>query len=634
MINRILNKRYRIISQIGTGGMSFVYKAFDAETSGTVAVKVLKPELAEDEQLLKRFRQEATAASCLSHKNIVKLIDVGCDDNTQYIVLDYIEGTTLKKYIEDKKQLDPKEAARIALQVAEGLSHAHSHGIIHRDIKPQNIIIQEDGNIKITDFGIARIVSDATRTTKVGGDVVGTVYYSSPEQVKGVNVDATTDIYSLGVVLYEMVTGKVPFDGETAVAIAMQHVSKEPEAAWKYNDQVPEALENIIHNAMAKSKDARYRSIDVMINDLKAFLDGKYTAPLLNIPVIRPPKKEKKKKTEEEKRENARYLNKLLLNIVLVLVLATLFCILVFGVFKVGKMMFENNFVISTVKTPSVVGKTSDEAKKILQDKQLIFREISTTYSSTVPKGCVIEQIPEAGETANEDDLVDVVVSLGAFVIDIPDFLGQDIVSAEYELRSNAYIDVGKYNYVESTSKKDTIIGQSIPAGEFSLDGNFVTIYFDISSGSSENTVEVKNFVGYTLTNANQIANIYEITIGDVTYEYSETVKKGVVISQSIEAGEVIEKTKRVDLVVSLGGRVYAEQMITISIPSTITPDSDGYAVLNIQTIRDGEFVDVYNGKIRADRSKAEVAVSEAGTKTLYIYINNKFIESRTVTFS
>ena len=194
MIDKILNNRYKILCQIGSGGMAIVYKALDMQNSETVAVKILRPELVEDEQLLKRFNQEASAAAALSHPNIVKTRDVGCDGQIHYIVMDMIEGVTLKEYIDKNKPLDPKEAARIALEAAKGLQHAHSNGVIHRDIKPHNIILDKNNTVKIADFGIARIVSDATRTTQYGKDIMGTVYYTSPEQIRGYNVDARTDI--------------------------------------------------------------------------------------------------------------------------------------------------------------------------------------------------------------------------------------------------------------------------------------------------------------------------------------------------------------------------------------------------------------------------------------------------------
>ena len=636
MINTILNDRYKILRQIGSGGMSIVYKALDMQTSEVVAIKVLRPELAEDVQLLKRFNQEATAASALSHPNIVKMRDVGCDSQTHYIVMDLIEGITLKEYIEQNKPLAPQEAAKIALDIAKGLQHAHSNGVIHRDIKPHNIIIDKDNVVKITDFGIARIVSDATRTTQCGKDMMGTVYYTSPEQVRGYNVDARTDIYSLGVVLYEMVTGSVPFDGETAVSIAMQHVTKEPEAVKKINKDVPVALDNIIKNAMAKRIENRYKTIDDMIRDLKKYISNyESEIKLLSTPsVVRKNKIVLKQPTEKQKKQRKKELNSLLINMVLVIILATLFAVLVYGIYNIGLSIYENNFVLSQVQTPSVVGQTADEAKSVLQDKQLVYREISTRYSSTVPKGCIIEQTPAAGETVNEDTLVDVVISLGAFIIDIPDFKGMNIVSAEYELRSNPYITIGKYNYIEDAADEGTIIGQSIEPGKFSLDGNYVTIYFDISTGTQKTTVEMKDFVGYAYSSLEQLASVYNITIGKITYEYSDTIGKDIVMRQSIPKGTEIEKNTTVDFVISLGPLVVAEKTITINVPSSITVSDNDTVYLRIKYIDNNQFADAINERVEVVDSVITVKLKGTGTVNYYIYINDRFIESRVVKFN
>ncbi len=635
MIDKILNNRYKILCQIGSGGMAIVYKALDMQNSETVAVKILRPELVEDEQLLKRFNQEASAAAALSHPNIVKTRDVGCDGQIHYIVMDMIEGVTLKEYIDKNKPLDPQEAARIALETAKGLQHAHSNGVIHRDIKPHNIILDKNNTVKIADFGIARIVSDATRTTQYGKDIMGTVYYTSPEQIRGYNVDARTDIYSLGVVLYEMVTGNVPFDGETAVSIAMQHVTKEPEAVKKINKDVPPALDNIIKNAMAKRIENRYKTIDDMIRDLKKYIENcESDITLLNAPSARKNKILFKKPTEKQKQQRKKELNALLLNIMLVIFLATVFAVLCYGIIAVGRKIFDNNFVLSQVQTPAIVGSSVDDAKNMLHEKQLVYREISSRYSSTVPKGHIIEQSPAAGETVNEDTLVDVVVSLGAYVIDVPNFMGMNIVAAEYSVKSNSYIKIGKYNYVENKADKGTIVGQSIEPGKFSLDGSYVTIYFDISTGIQDTVLTMKNFVGYAYSSLEQLASVYNITIGKITYEHSDTVGKDIVLRQSIPKGTEIEKNVTVDFVISLGPLVFAETELTIDIPSYISVSKDGEVYVSITYIDNNQFVDAFKGNATVTDSKINITLRGSGTATYYIYINGKFIESRIIKFS
>ena len=261
----IIAERYEIVSKIGTGGMADVYKAMDHKLNRFVAVKVLKPEFREDATFVKKFRSEAQAAAGLTHPNIVNVFDVGDDEGVYYIVMELIEGITLKEYISKKGKLSVKEATSIAIQVSMGLEAAHSHGIVHRDVKPQNIIISTDGKVKVTDFGIARAASSNT----ISSNVMGSVHYSSPEQVRGGYSDEKSDIYSLGITLYEMVTGRVPFDGDTTVAIAIKHLQEEMVPPSVYSPDLPYSLEQIIMKCTQKSVDRRYNKMEDVIEDLK-----------------------------------------------------------------------------------------------------------------------------------------------------------------------------------------------------------------------------------------------------------------------------------------------------------------------------------------------------------------------------
>ena len=261
----ILGERYEIISRIGSGGMADVYKAKDHKLNRFVAVKVLKPEFREDTTFIRKFKSEAQAAAVLTHPNIVNVFDVGDDNGVYYIVMELIEGITLKEYISKKGKLSVKEATSIAIQVSMGLEAAHSHGIVHRDVKPQNIIISMDGKVKVTDFGIARAASSNT----ISSNVMGSVHYSSPEQVRGGYSDEKSDIYSLGITMYEMVTGKVPFDGDTTVAIAIKHLQEEIVPPSVYTPELPHSLEQIILKCTQKSVDRRYQNMEDVIADLK-----------------------------------------------------------------------------------------------------------------------------------------------------------------------------------------------------------------------------------------------------------------------------------------------------------------------------------------------------------------------------
>ena len=261
----IIAERYEILGKIGTGGMADVYKAKDHKLNRFVAVKVLKPEFREDTTFIRKFKSEAQAAAVLTHPNIVNVFDVGDDNGVYYIVMELIEGITLKEYISKKGKLSVKEATSIAIQVSMGLEAAHSHGIVHRDVKPQNIIISMDGKVKVTDFGIARAASSNT----ISSNVMGSVHYSSPEQVRGGYSDEKSDIYSLGITMYEMVTGKVPFDGDTTVAIAIKHLQEEIVPPSIYTPELPHSLEQIILKCTQKSVDRRYQNMEDVIADLK-----------------------------------------------------------------------------------------------------------------------------------------------------------------------------------------------------------------------------------------------------------------------------------------------------------------------------------------------------------------------------
>jgi len=267
MVGTVLGNRYEIISEIGTGGMARVYKAKDRYLQRIIAVKVLKDELREDDEFLKRFDTEAQAAASLTHPNIVQIYDVGRDNNRYYIVMEYVDGITLKEYIRQKGFLEWREAINITVQICSCLLYTSSRNIIHRDIKPHNIIMTSEGVPKITDFGIARLASSETATMKI--DTVGSVHYSSPEQVRGRYTDAQSDIYSIGVTIFEMVTGQVPFDGETSVVVAMKHLQDEPPVPSSLRSGIPRSLDRIILKAMAKKKQGRYRTVTDLINDLE-----------------------------------------------------------------------------------------------------------------------------------------------------------------------------------------------------------------------------------------------------------------------------------------------------------------------------------------------------------------------------
>ncbi len=635
----ILNERYKSLSKIGNGGMAIVYKALDLETNQIVAIKVLRPELAEDKTLLKRFHQEAKAVSALSHPNIVKLLDVGDSDNIHYIVMEFIEGITLKEYIKANKVIEPMEAARIALQVAFALQHAHEKGIIHRDVKPHNIMLDTDGTIRLTDFGIARTVSEATRTTQHGKDMIGTVYYISPEQVQGKDVDDRTDIYSLGVVLYEMVTGRVPFDGDTSVNIAMKHVSQKPESPRELNKNIPPALDSIIRKAMAKKFENRYEYIEDFIDDLEQFIENPdvsiiYTERVKDID----DDAGSGKSAEDEKKKK----RELLLASAKLMVSAGVLFLLIFGLYQLGVKIYHNNFSSARISVPNLINMSSDDAETLLMEKGLIYRVKGYAYSSTVEAGRVVEQNYNEGDVVGTDTFIDVVISRGVFTIEVDNFVGMTFADAEMSLIGNGYIVVGAPEYVESDQPENIIVEQSIAPGTLALDGNSVTIVFQVSQGPEVTEVEVPDFVtsGMMFSSVRQLLQARGLEVGEVIYEGSATVEAGRVISQSVDPGEMVPEGTAIDFVVSSGIVEPTTKTFTITIPSRY--NDEGTVVLAIYKSEyvDGERVltSRYSTQVAltpgsSENTSVDVTLEGTGTENWVIYINNEYEQSLTVNF-
>lgn len=652
--NGILNNKYEIGKYIGDNNVFQIYEATDVENEGRVIVKAIRPELAMNKKIINKFRSQAEYAKKFSEPDIVTILDFGCDNNVNYVVEDCADGLMLSDYLKKNGNLDPKEAAKIVLKLAKCLKKVHPIGFIHGGINEQNVLIFPDNSVKLTDFGFGAInplpedydisvrefITDEEKELLENGNSIDWTLYFSNEELNKFPVDDRTDIYSLGVIFYKMITGNLPYEAENAEKLSLLQSTSKPVSPRKLNNDVSKELEDIIYTSLSKNAGDRYSNIDNFIVELEYYINDSGLLKLVKNPLAVRKQKEKKKKelSQTQKRKKKAKLNSFLLNCLVVLVGATLLCLFVYGVFNVGKTIYENNFVVSTVKVPSIVGKKADDAKEILKDRQLIYREISTAYNPTVKAGYVISQMPLDGEKVNEDTLVDVVVSLGAFIIDVPDCIGKDISVAQLELISNPYIVVGKYTYVESNEPKDVIVSQSIPAGDYSLDGNEVTITFEISQGPNTDIVEIPKLVGYTLTNAQQFANIRKVKIGRIYYEYSDTVKKDVVISQSIAAGATVSADTKLDITVSLGKKVYETKTVVIDVPVKFNVEDDDTVEVVVKILQvvgnKSEFVDIINTLYPVYNNQVEIDLTNAGTETYYFYINGTFVTNKTVVFN
>lgn len=600
-VGMIIGERYEIAGRIGSGGMADVYKAKDHKLNRFVAIKVLKAEFREDMTFIRKFQTEAQAAAGLAHPNIVNVFDVGEDNGVYYIVMELVEGITLKEYISKKGKLSVKEATSIAIQVSMGLEAAHNHNIVHRDVKPQNIIISTDGKVKVTDFGIARAASSNT----ISSNVMGSVHYSSPEQVRGGYSDSKSDIYSLGVTIYEMVTGRVPFDGDTTVAIAIKHLQEEIVPPSEYNSHLPNSLEQIILKCTQKSVDRRYNSMAEVIADLKHSLidpDGDFVnlVPLSNhaqtvvisgdelneikkgrygeTPSYQSQEDEYDDYEDDEEEEDAYEdddedgkggINTRLekaLTIGGLIVGAIIICILIYligqaaGIFKFGskdktdnKPKVEDTAEKDTndeqVEVPKLVGKTVEEAQKLASDSSLGIKKAGEEPSTEYEAGIIIKQEIDAGTKVDKNTMIKYTVSSGSDEIRVADVVGETQTDAEATLQ-----DQGFETKVEKEKSDSVDIGKVIStdpgAGESAKKGDTITV--KVSIGKGDKSVKVPNVVGQKEDDAKQALN--ELGL-DVVVESgnSSNVNVGDVMKQDISAGRSVEAGTTITITVNTG---------------------------------------------------------------------------------
>lgn len=577
-----INNRYEIIGRVGAGGMSDVYKAKDHKLNRNVAIKVLKKEYSKDKNFVSKFRVEAQSAASLIHPNIVNVYDVGEDDGLYYIVMELIEGITLKNYIQKKGRLSVRETISIAIQIANGIECAHNNQIVHRDIKPQNIMISREGKVKVTDFGIARAASANT----INGNAMGSVHYISPEQAGGKYVDEKSDIYSLGITMFEMVTGKVPFDGESTVTIALKHIQNTVPSIKEFITDVPVSIEKIILKCTQNRAERRYPKISLLIADLKRAL-SEPDADFVQLDAVRTGgstvmitdeeinqiKKETGEKNQniEPGEENIDDIDAMTPKmdrfvtiggvvagiVALVIVAVILTIVLSDNSIKLPKdIAAEEMETIDPRKTivPNVIGMTSDEAEKALNEKNLGFvYDSNYVYSDIYAADQIVSQSETAGSIVDKNITVKLVVSKGAERIQVPSGIEKsDLDSAMEKLD-----DLGlKYEvtYEYSGSTIGTVISCT-PNERAAVSKNDI-IKLIVSRGnqqSAEKTATVPNVVNYKLDKAQERISSAGFGVGEVKEEYSDTVKKGYVIRQNVKSGRQMPVSGTISVVVSKG---------------------------------------------------------------------------------
>ena len=602
----ILGKRYEVISKIGAGGMADVYKGKDHMLNRYVAIKVLKKEFKEDENFVRKFRSEAQAAAGLIHPNVVNVYDVGEDRGLYYMVMELVEGITLKEYIDKKGRLSHKETISIAIQMCTGIGVAHAANIIHRDIKPQNIIISKDGKVKVTDFGIAK----ATTSNTISSNAMGSVHYTSPEQARGGFSDQKSDIYSIGITLYEMVTGQVPFDGDSTVSVAIKHLQEEITPPSEIVPDIPYSLEQIILKCTQKNGERRYRNTGELIQDLKRSLvdpDGDFVVipPLGNADTViitdeelddirssyddeeefdeydedEYGDEEEYDEYDEDDDEYGEYdddeeyggkgkkgkssddVNPRMKKVMKILTIVVAIIIVFILVFAIGKAagIFKGGFGIDTVdtdekakvKVPNVVGMTEDEAKKTLNKKGLGFKVVAREESKKYEEGTVSKQKTEAGKRVAKNTTIQVVVSSGLIgdEITVPDVSNMSESEAQKALEDAGFEKItSDFAYSDSVAEGD-VIGTT-PAANAKATKD-TEIVMKVSKGSEKKTVP--NVVGQQDGDAQNAITAAGLTVGTVTYEYYDDVPKGQVVSQTVAGGKKVAPGTSVGLTISSG---------------------------------------------------------------------------------
>lgn len=642
-IGKMLDNRYELLELIGTGGMANVYKAKCHRLNRLVAIKILKSDLAENADFRRRFRDESLAVAQLSHANIVSIYDVSSSHGIDYIVMELIDGITLKQYMERRVHMDWREALHFITQIMRGLSHAHSRGIIHRDIKPQNIMVLRDGSVKVADFGIA-CLADAHQT--LAQEALGSVHYISPEQAKGERLDARSDIYSAGVVLYEMLTGRLPFEGDSAVSVAIQHLSSVPLNPREIDPEIPEALELICMKAMNPDLNRRYQSADAMLADLEKFrkdpsvdldyirtelstgVDSQPTSPL---PVQQVSAAVKKRQAEVEDEDEpyespvAAFFrsNKRMAGL---LVAAAVLIVAIFVVIFTG---FGGGSKNKAYKVPNILGYTLEEANELDTIKDIFTIEVVGTMSdSNYQPGQIVQQDPAADAERRSNLVIQVYICAERQEITMPDLLGNVYQTAKIKLqqydlnlnvmREEAFSDEYPAGQIMETQPK---LGTVLQKGD--------TVTLIVSKGAEK--ITVPTFVGMSYERAKNEAEKLGLKVGTPEYRYYDpTANEGDVIEQSILNGTTVQGGT--EIVFTVYGSM-ADDMRTVRVEFLIPDEFSGEDTIRVEFVMDDQVVDtkIFSG---SDAVVSYDYEGKSGTaSTVFARINGIATDSQVISF-
>ena len=646
MIGTILGGRYEILEEIGKGGMAHVYKAHCRLLNRTVAVKVLRGDLEGGDEFIERFNTEAQSAAGLTHPNIVSIYDVGEDKGCHYIVMEYIDGITLKEYIKKKGKIPCREAAYIAEQICAALEAAHEKNIVHRDIKPHNIMITSDNRVKVTDFGIARASTNATM--QVGDSILGSVHYISPEQARGGYVDCKSDIYSLGIVLYEMLTGKVPFESDSPVAVAMKHLEERPVPPCEIDPEIPAELQEIVMKAISKETRNRYQTITSMKSDLEAIMprlpgDDEERVPQEIEPAEQEPRSDEAVPAEEADdedydddggEENPKGVGNMIFAAVLIAFL------LVGGVsLGITWVLYPDLPIFSLfnnkdVEVPNFVGMNYDLAKQKAGQLGLTL-EVGDRVNSAEDIDNVVEQKTAEGRKVKKGEVIVVYLSDGPGEIDFDEYIGMKADKAEEKLKAKGY-------KITTEEKSDTEIAEGCVIS-IKQKGSKLTVY--VSKGYEDMEVIVPYLVGKKIDAAQQLLLKNTLKMGKVEYVESDIYEPGTVINQSIASGESVKAKTEVN--VKVAGKVSDEnegkteppvqttrtKTISIDLPT----DRASVAVRVVSKPADGSSAEkeVFSATLNPQKDPQVVLKVKGSTKNEFsIYFDGVLVSSKVVDFS
>ncbi|MBD8035476.1 Stk1 family PASTA domain-containing Ser/Thr kinase [Solibacillus sp. A46] len=648
LVGKHISGRYKILQLIGGGGMSNVYLAHDIILGRDVAIKILRYDLANEEELHRRFQREALSATSLTNPNIVSIYDVGEDGDMHYIVMEYIKGKTLKQYIQEFSPLSAARSVHIMKQLTSAIAHAHENGIIHRDIKPQNILMDEEGNVKITDFGIATSLG-ATSFTQTNS-VIGTVHYLSPEQARGGIATMKSDIYALGIVLYELLTGELPFSGESAVSIALKHLQTETPSVREFDASIPQSVENIVLKATSKDANHRYTSAEEMEEDLDTCLsiqrvnEPKFVPPVDDgatklIPIIKDPKpavasvqqpstglteqtvRMETDPTVQQQEQKKQKKKKWPLIVGILVALAIIFTVIAF-------MMTPNKVVIE-----DVTNETLEDAIRILQEQGFVIGEQEERNSEEIEAGRVIETDPIAGREREKGSEIDLIVSIGKAPIAMTNFVGIQRDQAISLLEEGGFKDYKFEEVYSSDHVPGEIIEQTPEAGEEVL-FNETDVVLKVSKGKE--VVEVRNLLTFNEANRKE----YELSSGfkvNVTGEEYSDKPVGEVISQTPKAGTTLEKGGTINVVVSKGPQAKKEKPYRSTIEIPYEPAEEGMeqtVTIYIQDKSRSMVEPVETFTITEDTMyQIELFIVEGDKAAYRIDRDNSVIENKTITY-